>query len=186
MNRIALLTILTIGGLSISHSTLALSPIENRISYVRDIQASITTYPEYGDRLRASIDEAKAKFDARLAELKLPKINLRFLEPADDNGQFTPSGPCKIIIQCPNECDDRLRFEFFLTQRSDVHGVTVTQTSLLGVDKYNNGPNMRSISFDASVFAFADNPAVVVHVEAIDESGVVVAGEARVVVVVKK
>lgn len=77
-----------------------------------------------------------------------------------------------------------MRVECFLTQPS-VDGVTKIKTSLLGIDKYNDGPNSRSVIFLTQQFPFADAPAVIVHGEMLDENGVLAAADALAVLVVR-
>lgn len=194
MNRIALLTLLAVGGLSISGCAVAPKPMETqltsmetRLAFVGDLQASITTIAAYNDRLTASIDSANATLDARLAELKLTKLNLRIIPEelnADDDPVFRAGKPCTLDTECTEtSCPLPSRFEFYLTQSSTVGGVTVAKTSLLGVDKYNDGPDRRSITFLPKQFPFADNPAVIVHVEVFDENGEFIAGKALAILV---
>lgn len=149
-------------------------------AYVKAIQTAVQRAAKSGSKdLAARIRKANESLQKSQKEQPTMKLAVNS-EMADKNG---------LRVTCPSKSTASVEIasgeiphwvEFYLTRpRSD----GVARTHLIGRCKYPDGDGAWNIGFTTERFAYSPNEPIVLHVEAVDVSGRLVAANALMVVV---
>jgi hypothetical protein len=151
---------------------------ESQAAYVKAVKAlqdAVQESPRFGDAVKARVQEVNAQFCVNAQGKPQLNLTVRSEQTGDDRGpSLRVTCPSRSVVsaEIPSPLAPKY-VEFYLTRpRAD----GLAETRLLGVTKYKDGDGKWNVTFTTERFARRPNDPLVIHAEALDEGGRLLAG----------